>query len=161
MGEETVAELQIPDVDDAVKGVEALDVDAGDDVDEHDADLAPQAAGGKPSSVNMSPADAKVEAVALIDDDRLLQAARLLRRHAVDVPIANPLDATDAKLNAFVPKAAVMEDLISSSESRSQATGHRMAGPVRAQRPKGREHLLPHGHRDADEAHGEDRVPDP
>jgi hypothetical protein len=28
MGEETVAELQIPDVDDVVKGVEALDVDA-------------------------------------------------------------------------------------------------------------------------------------
>jgi hypothetical protein len=123
MGEETVAELQIPDVDDAVKGVEALDVDAGDDVDEHDADLAPQAAGGKPSSVNMSPADAKVEAVALIDDDRLLQAARLLRRHAVDVPIANPLDATDAKLNAFVPKAAVMEDLISSLKADPKRPG--------------------------------------
>ena len=123
MGEETVAELQIPDVDDAVKGVEALDVDAGDDVDEHDADLAPQAAGGKPSSVNMSPADAKVEAVALIDDDRLLQAARLLRRHAVDVPIANPLDATDAKLNAFVPKAAVMEDLIDSIKSNPKRPG--------------------------------------
>ena len=123
MGEETVAELQIPDVDDAVKGVEALDVDAGDDVDEHDADLAPQAAGGKPSSVNMSPADAKVEAVALIDDDRLLQAARLLRRHAVDVPIANPLDATDAKLNAFVPKAAVMEDLICSLKADPKGPG--------------------------------------
>ena len=123
MGEETVAELQIPDVDDAVKGVEALDVDARDDVDEHDADLAPQAAGGKPSSVNMSPADAKVEAVALIDDDRLLQAARLLRRHAVDVPIANPLDATDAKLNAFVPKAAVMEDLIASLKADPKTPG--------------------------------------
>ena len=124
MGEETVAELQIPDVDDAVKGVEALDVDAGDDVDEHDADLAPQAAGDlTPSSVNMSPADAKVEAVALIDDDRLLQAARLLRRHAVDVPIANPLDATDAKLNAFVPKAAVMEDLIDSIKSNPKRPG--------------------------------------
>ena len=111
MGEETVAELRVPDVDDAVKRVRALDV-AGDDGETADLAPADEAAGNVGTIDDVG--DVKARAVALIDDDRLLQAARLLRAHDVHVPIRDPLDAADVKLNAFIPKAAVMEDLIES-----------------------------------------------
>ena len=111
MGEETVAELRVPDVDDAVKRVRALDV-AGDDGETADLAPADEAAGNVGTIDDVG--DVKARAVALIDDDRLLQAARLLRAHDVHVPIRDPRDAADVKLNAFVPKAAVMEDLIES-----------------------------------------------
>ena len=61
--------------------------------------------------------------MALIDDDRLLQAARLLRAHDVHVPIIDPRDAADVKLNAFIPKAAVMEDLIESLKADPRRPG--------------------------------------
>lgn len=120
MGEETVAELRVPDVDDAVKRVRALDV-AGDDGET--ADLAPsdEAAGNVGTIDDVG--DVKARAVALIDDDRLLQAARLLRAHDVHVPISDPRDAADVKLNAFVPKAAVMEDLIESLKADPRRPG--------------------------------------
>ena len=113
MGEETVAELRVPDVDDAVKRVRALDV-AGDDGETADLAPADEAAGNVGTIDDVKGGDVKARAVALIDDDRLLQAARLLRAHDVHVPIRDPRDAADVKLNAFVPKAAVMEDLIES-----------------------------------------------
>ena len=74
MGEETVAELRVPDVDDAVKRVSALDV--GDDGER--ADLAPadeEAAGNTGTIDDVKGGDVKARAVALIDDDRLLGRA--------------------------------------------------------------------------------------
>ena len=123
MGEETVAELRVPDVDDAVKRVSALDV-AGDDGER--ADLAPadeEAAGNTGTIDDVKGGDVKARAVALIDDDRLLQAARLLRAHDVHVPIIDPRDAADVKLNAFIPKAAVMGDLIESLKADPRRPG--------------------------------------
>ena len=121
MGEETVAELRVPDVDDAAKRVRALDV-AGDDGET--ADLAPaDEAAGNVGTIVDDVGDVKARAVALIDDDRLLQAARLLRARDVHVPIRDPRDAADVKLNAFVPKAAVMEDLIESLKADPRRPG--------------------------------------
>ena len=123
MGEDTVAELRVPDVDDAVKRVRALDV-AGDDGER--ADLAPadeEAAGNTGTIDDVKGGDVKARTVALIDDDRLLQAARLLRAHDVHVPIIDPRDAADVKLNAFIPKAAVMEELIESLKADPRRPG--------------------------------------
>ena len=64
MGEDTVAELRVPDVDDAVKRVRALDV-AGDDGERTDLAPADEEAAGNMGTI-------KARAVALIDDDRLL-----------------------------------------------------------------------------------------
>ena len=115
MGEDTVAELRVPDVDDAVKRVRALDV-AGDDGERTDLAPADEEAAGNMGTI-------KARAVALIDDDRLLQAARLLRAHDVHVPIIDPRDAADVKLNAFIPKAAVMEELIESLKADPRRPG--------------------------------------
>ena len=121
MGEDTVAELRVPDVDDAVKRVRALDV-AGDDGERTDLAPADEEAAGNTGTID-GVGDVKARAVALIDDDRLLQAARLLRAHDVHVPIIDPRDAADVKLNAFIPKAAVMEELIESLKADPRRPG--------------------------------------
>ena len=68
--------------------------------------------GGKP----VGDAAAKARAIDLIDDDRLLQAARTMREADVNVA-AGDGSAEDAKLHRFMSKATLMEQLLESLKS--------------------------------------------